>query len=869
MDKILPENERAAKVERLEELLKLIYGAGLGAERFAWLLERMETFLASLSEERLRGQIDFNRERPYDHLAGQVFTIAYPDNVYDDENPTLKTLYDVLKKEFPAVGGVHILPERPISHGDIWAQDLFDLCEPARAAELIKELQSKGFLDKNRMVTPLWQEDPAALEPFGLPGLEEKFQKAWDSHFNDGGFSQKNRDMVDPRFGTAEDIARLADEYAVMLDYVVNHLDSDSTALEAYRRGEGTGEAFIIIDPARYEDLKKDGSLAATFRPRPFPLFTGMRKFPGGLPLDEKKALAESNKRFEEAGLHPVDEEVILALSLWFKLVNDQGLTARDRRQYARFSDWAAAQGLNKGAFSRDSEIQSQQPVLMGKAAESLEGFAAALGLKEAYGTVFSGFQDEVFGEIFYVYTTFSESQADLNPVSEEGFRMVFDDMFSLMADGDLAMMRMDAIKYLWKEIGKKNFDMEEGNRLIEVIRTVLDLTSPRIRPLDEVNSPDPVVYKMGAEGGFYYLFGPVNSVAAAFNGKTLNPLERLNEMLEEQCADNLVLFVMLSTHDGRSVQGLGVDRTDGHVSIEEFYKLKKVIQERGGKPKFRSVPAGTLPVDTFDKICHELIWEEYKADLAALFETDGAVMTLKESYDRESFLAALAKISSLEADELARKAPVDFWLNWTIDGKTPYELCATSRSAFTMEGIGSPEEEARRLALAQLYVLTMEQVVPAVYMNDLWGLENDIAGYELSGRPRDLNRHKSHVNELDFGSDPFRKVYVPLMNKIMELRKEDRAFYPGDDNFEFLTPGETVFLNHPFAEGDHSFILGNISPEETEILLPVTELEGMAGPVPELIDLMSGEILTLNEGELHLSLEGFQVRWLKIPGGP
>ena len=204
---------------------------------------------------------------------------------------------------------------------------------------------------------------------------------------------------------------------------------------------------------------------------------------------------------------------------------------------------------------------------------------------------MFARSQDEIFGEIFYVYTTFSESQADLNPLSEEGYRMVFDDMFSLMKDGDLAMMRMDAIKYLWKEIGKKNFDMEEGNRMIEVIRTVLELTAPRIRPLDEVNSPDPVVYAMGREGGFYYLFGQVNAVAAAFNKKSLAPLEHLNEMMEEQRASNLVLFVMLSTHDGRSVQGLGVDRTDGHISIGDFYDFQKVIKGAGGKPKYRSVP--------------------------------------------------------------------------------------------------------------------------------------------------------------------------------------------------------------------------------------------------------------------------------------
>lgn len=865
LENILPEGDRKVKLKRLEELLVGIYGKETGADRFLWLLGRMEEFLQSLPEERISSQTGFDRSRPYDHLAGRVFAIAYPDNVYDDIHPTLQTLHRVLKEKFPSIGGVHILPERPMSHGDVFPQDLHALMAPEKARTLVEELKGKGFLDEHNRVTPFWKEDPALLEPFGAPGLGDIFRSAYDSHFNDGGFSQKSRDRVDPRFGTARDIARLAEDYRIMLDYVVNHLDTDSTALEAFRRGVGSGEAFLIITPGEYDRYRREGTLAATFRPRPFPLFSGMRKYPGGVRPDRKACVEAMNRRFEEAGLKPLEEEPILILSLWFKLVNDQGLTSRDRRLYDRFLLWAKKRGLSPEDFSRESAIQSQQRVLTGPAAESPEGFAAALGLEETYGAVFAQAQDGIFGEIFYVYTTFSESQADLNPLSEEGFRMVFDDMFSLMGDGDLAMMRMDAIKYLWKEIGKKNFDMEEGNRLIEVIRTVLELTAPRIRPLDEVNSPDPVVYAMGKGGGFYYLFGQVNGVAAAFNKGSLAPLEHLHEMMEQQCPPNLVLFVMLSTHDGRSVQGLGVDRTDGHISLTDFASLQKIIEERGGKPKYRSVPAGTLPRDTFEKILGELLWEEHRDSLEALFYGDGDILTLRERHSRDSLLEVLEDISGMDREELLLLPPVVFWLDWSVEGRTPYELCATSRSSLSLEGIGSPEEEARRLALAQLYVLTMGQVVPAVYMNDLWGLENDREGYALSGRPRDLNRHKSHVGELDFEADPFRRVYVPLMNQMIALRSGDGAFYPGDSHFEFLTPGDRVFLNHPFAGGDHSLILGNISSEPAEILLPVEELEGVAGPVERVEDLLTGETFPLNEGELHLTLEGFQPRWFKI----
>lgn len=864
LDRIHPPGEKDRLLNRLEKLLGEIYGERTGKDRFSQLVERMEAFLGSLPEERLKAQADFDRNRPYDSLVGKVFAICYPDNVYDDKSYTLETLGEVLSRDFPALGGIHILPERPMSHDDLWPQDLFDLVEPARAAEIVRELQDRGYLDNDRRVTSLWEKEPRGLDDLP-PGLAERMDAAYDSHFNDGGFSQKTRAAVDPRFGKAEHIEALCSRYAVMLDYVVNHLDVDSDALERFRRGQSTGEAFVIISPEDYARYRKDGTLAATFRPRPFPLFTGMRKYPGGESRKPGECARLMNRAFEEASLAPLDEEVLLILSIWYKLANDQGLTASDKRIFSRFVAWAEKRGIFLDGIFRDSPLQSGQKALFGPAAEDLGEFAVLLRVGEEHLRVFRQREEEIFGSLFYVYTTFSESQADLNPVSDEGFSMVFDDMFRLMADGDLAMMRMDAIKYLWKEIGKRNFDMDEGNRLIEVIRLVLTLTAPKIRPLDEVNSPDPVVYSMGRDGGFYYLFGQVNAVAAAFNGKSTAPLEHVNRMMEEQRSPDLVLFVMLSTHDGRSVQGLGVDRTDGHVSIRDFYRLKRTVEARGGKPKYRSVARGTLPRDTFDKICDEMGWADFKSDLEGLFREEGETLVLTEQFTRETLLTRIAAGVGTSPGVLIHEEPVNFWMDWTIEGITPYELCCTSRSAFAPEGAETPEKEARRLALAQLYVLTMGQVVPAIYMNDLLGLENDEAGYGRSGRPRDLNRHKSSVEELDFSRDPFPSVYVPLLNRMIEARSRDGAFYPGDQSFAFHSPGETVFLNHAYAGGDHSFVLGNLSGEKAEILLPLDELEGVEpGSLPRLKDLLSGKTFEAEGGELHLVLEGYQGLWLK-----
>jgi hypothetical protein len=101
----------------------------------------------------------------------------------------------------------------------------------------------------------------------------------------------------------------------------------------------------------------------------------------------------------------------------------------------------------------------------------------------------------------------------------------------------------------------------------------------------------------------------------------------------------------------------------------------------------------------------------------------------------------------------------------------------------------------------------------------------------------------------------------------MISLRSEDSSFYPGDPNFEFLTPGKSVFLNHAYAGGDHSFILGNISSESAEILIPIDELSGVkTGTIISLEDKFTGTIYPVTGGNLSLTLEGFQGIWLKVP---
>ncbi len=875
-------------LDRIKSILFDLYGTEKGEYNYTYLVHAAERYLESLSEEDLEHLRAFDPSRPYDHLKGKIFAISYPDNIYIKEEPTLRTLSRVLKNYFPGINGIHILPERLMSHEDVWPQDFFMFMGSDNAVSLVDFLEEEGFLDTHHFLTKKYETDRSSLFTRVLPEFLEKrkvnsvedlsseimgvLDGVYNSHFNDGGFSQKTRSKIDPRFGTHKDLKAITSEFSVMLDYVVNHLDIDNEYLDAFRQGKNNGDAFIIIDPAEYEEMKEDGSLARTFRPRPFPLYTGVRKYPPKPYSSLNEKVAAVNKIFIQAGLEPLDGRLILFLSIYFKVRNDQGLTAEDVRILSEFTEYLKERGIAEETILTASLVRPSGKTCTPSLAKGLPSLIEALGIKKEYGSLFTRYDDEIFGEKFFVYTTFSESQADINPVTVSGFKVIIDDLFHLLSSGRLAMMRMDAIKYLWKEKGKRNFDMEEGNKLIEVIRRLMQLVAPGVLPLDEVNSPDPVVYEMEKDGGFAYLFGQVNTTVIAFNEETLKPLERFYTLFKKNHPEGFVPFIMLSTHDGRSVQGLGVQRTDGHVSVEQFYRLKKTIEEQEGKAKYRSVPVGEIAKDTFNKVVEEAGLSHCKEKILALFTPD----SVKNSEDyilphslkeRGNLLEKMAVLCGGTADKLSRIPAVDYFLDWIVEGRTVYELCATSRSSFLENDdvVDSQILEAKRFALAQAFVLSFGQAVPAIYFNDLLGLVNDVEGFKLSGKPRDLNRHKSFLPELHFEeiTDSFNKEYFPFINRLLSIRGKDKAFYPGSKEFEFIALNDQVFLNHPFYKGNHSFIGGNISGEKQKVLLDITRLEGELHGEITLTDQLTGRKVTTDEkGVLSLDMKPYEMFW-------
>ncbi len=87
------------------------------------------------------------------------------------------------------------------------------------------------------------------------------------------------------------------------------------------------------------------------------------------------------------------------------------------------------------------------------------------------------------------VWTTFSADQIDLN-IQNPDVLLEIIDVLLLYAGEGADFVRLDAIGYLWKEIGTSCIHLPQTHRVIQLIRAVLDAAAPHVALITETNVP-------------------------------------------------------------------------------------------------------------------------------------------------------------------------------------------------------------------------------------------------------------------------------------------------------------------------------------------------------------------------------------------
>lgn len=177
------------------------------------------------------------------------------------------------------------------------------------------------------------------------------------------------------------------------------------------------------------------------------------------------------------------------------------------------------------------------------------------------------------------VWTTFSPEQVDLDfshpPVLEEMIGV----LMSYVERG-ASVIRLDAVAYLWKELGTPCLHHPKTHTVIKLLRAVLDHTAPHVGLVTETNVPhaDNLTYfgTGGDEAQMVYNFSLPPLVLDAFLQEDTTTLTSWAATLESPEVGTFLN--LLASHDG-----IGLTPVNGLLSPEAIDEMTRHVEERGG----------------------------------------------------------------------------------------------------------------------------------------------------------------------------------------------------------------------------------------------------------------------------------------------
>ena len=185
-----------------------------------------------------------------------------------------------------------------------------------------------------------------------------------------------------------------------------------------------------------------------------------------------------------------------------------------------------------------------------------------------------------------HVWCTFSHDQIDFNFANPEVL-LEFVRILRFHVDRGVRTLRLDAVAFLWKQVGSPSIHLPETHAIIRLLRLLADHNDEPLMLITETNVPN-------AENLSY--FGNANEAHAVYNF-SLPPLllhalhngtaEYLNEWqlsmppLQPGCT----YFNFTASHDG-----IGLRPAEGYLSDRQIDELIETVRSFGGLVSLRQV---------------------------------------------------------------------------------------------------------------------------------------------------------------------------------------------------------------------------------------------------------------------------------------
>ena len=189
------------------------------------------------------------------------------------------------------------------------------------------------------------------------------------------------------------------------------------------------------------------------------------------------------------------------------------------------------------------------------------------------------------------LWTTFSADQIDLNYTNPEVLLEILEVLLFYILQG-ADFLRLDAIAYLWKEIGTPCIHLRQTHQVVQLMRALIDAVAPHVKIITETNVPhaDNLAYFGDGtdEAHLVYNFALPPLVLHTFLAGDARILSEWVASLALP-SDQVVFFNFLASHDG-----IGLNPARGILSDSQIDALVSRALAHGGLVSQKDNPDGT-----------------------------------------------------------------------------------------------------------------------------------------------------------------------------------------------------------------------------------------------------------------------------------
>lgn len=192
-----------------------------------------------------------------------------------------------------------------------------------------------------------------------------------------------------------------------------------------------------------------------------------------------------------------------------------------------------------------------------------------------------------------WVWTTFGPDQADLNYAEPAVLLEMLDVLLGYIAHG-ARIIRLDAIAYLWKDVGQTSIHHAKTHEVVKLLRAVTERFAPWVVIVTECN--DSYGHNIGYLANrpdearmVYSVPLPALTLDAFLRGSTDHLQEWATTLPTGD--STTTFFNALASHDG-----IALLPVRGVLSAEELQSMMDTVVTRGGNISYVRTPDGEIP---------------------------------------------------------------------------------------------------------------------------------------------------------------------------------------------------------------------------------------------------------------------------------